>query len=426
MPWNDHSKPGPWGSRPGGGGPDDKGGGDKGSSGDDAGKGSDRPGGDDGPRKGPWSQGPQSRGPRSSGPQGPRRPPSAPQGPDLEDLMRQLRDRFSRMFGGGAGARPGAFAAIFGVAFALWAVSGVYMVQPDQEAVVTRFGAYTRSEGSGLRYHLPSPIEKVEKVSVTNLNRLDVGGAAGAEAPEESLMLTGDENIVDLNFSVQWRVQDAAKFLFRLSDPDAIVKMVAESAVREVVGKNSLQAILTTGRGQVQAQTAELMQRILDSYGAGVSVVEVQIRTANPPAEVIAAFRSVANAGQDAEASINEANTYRNRVINEAKGDAARITRSAEGYRERVVREAEGEASRFAQIEAEYKKAPAVTRQRLYLETMERVLRNSNKVVIDGKGGTAPIVLPSDLLRPRQAAPPPAPPPPQPQAQAQPSAGAAQ
>lgn len=201
--------------------------------------------------------------------------------------------------------------------------------------------------------------------------------------------------------------------------------MVAESAIREVVGKNSLQAILTTGRGQVQAQTAELMQRILDSYGAGVSVVEVQIRTANPPAEVIAAFRSVANAGQDAEASINEANTYRNRVINEAKGDAARITRSAEGYREQVVREAEGEAARFAQIQAEYKKAPAVTKQRLYLETMERILRNSNKVVIDGKGGTAPIVLPPDLLRPRQPAQP-APPPPQPQAQAQPSAGAAQ
>ena len=406
MPWNDNSKPGPWGARPGG--PDDKN--DKGKDeprSDGGDRGSDR--GDD-VRKGPWGSGPQNTnrpGRGSGGPGGPRRPPSAPQGPDLEELMRQLSDRFSRIFGGrsGGGLPPGAIVTAAGIAFALWAVSGLYVVQPDEEAVVTRFGAYVRSEGPGLRYRLPAPIEKAEKVSITSLNRLDVGGSTGAEAPEESLMLTGDENIVDLNFSVQWRVQDASRFLFRLSDPDTVVKMVAESSVREVVGKTPLQAILTTGRGQVQAQSAELMQRILDQYGAGVSVVEVQIRTANPPPEVIAAFREVANAGQDAEAAINEANTYRNRVINEAKGDAARITQSAEAYREQAVREAEGEASRFAQVEAEYKRAPAVTRQRLYLETMERVLRNSNKVLVDGKGGTAPIVLPPDLIRPRAAAP---------------------
>jgi len=404
MPWNDNSKPGPWGSRPGSGGPEDKNG--KGGE-DPRGDGDRRPGrGDDADgRRGPWGSGPPPSG-GGRGPGGPRRP-SSPQGPDLEELLRQLKVRFSRMFGGGSrgGLPPGAIVAAGGVAFALWAVSGLYIVQPDEEAVVTRFGAYVRSEGPGLRYRLPAPIERAEKVSITNLNRLDVGGATGAEAPEESLMLTGDENIVDLNFSVQWRVQDASRFLFRLSDPDTVVKMVAESAVREVIGKTPLQAILTTGRGQVQAQAAELMQRILDQYGAGVSVVEVQIRTANPPPEVIAAFREVANAGQDAEAAINEANTYRNRVINEAKGDAARITQSAEAYREQAIREAEGEASRFAQVEAEYKRAPAVTRQRLYLETMERVLRNSNKVVVDGKGGTAPIVLPADLIRPRPAAP---------------------
>jgi membrane protease subunit HflK len=174
--------------------------------------------------------------------------------------------------------------------------------------------------------------------------------------------------------------------------------------MREVVGKAKLQSILTTGRGQVQQNAADLMQRILDSWGAGVTVVEVQIRTANPPQEVIAAFREVANAGQDAEASVNEANTYRNRVINEAKGDAARITQAAQAYREQVVREAQGEADRFASIDAEYKKAPGVTRQRLYTETMERILRNSNKVVVDTpKGGTAPIVLPPDLLRGRNA-----------------------
>ena len=415
MPWNDNSNPGPWGA-PGGGAP--KGGdGDKNGCKDDDRKGS------------PW--GPAGPG-RPSG-EGPRRPRPTPdrsggkpslKGPDIDELIGQLRDYVRRYIGGGPGGgsgggghggmpKPGVFAAIAGAAFAAWALSGLYMVQPDQEAVVTRFGGYARSEGPGLRYHLPPPIEDVEKVSVTALNRLDVGGVAGADIPAESLMLTGDENIVDLNFTVQWRISDAARYLFRLNDPEAAVKMTAESAMREVIGKAKLQAILTTGRGQVQQDAADLMQRMLDSWGAGVTVVEVQIRTANPPQEVIAAFREVANAGQDAEASVNEANTYRNRVINEAKGDAARITQAAQAYREQVVREAQGEADRFAAIDAEYKHAPGVTRQRLYTETMERILRNSNKVVVDtAKGGTAPIVLPPDILRGRSAATAPAAPPP--------------
>ena len=382
MPWNDNSNPGPWG--------------DPGGKKDDPEK----------VRKGPWGGGPGG----SGGGGGPKRPggpggggPRPPlKGPEFDDLMRQVGDRFRGMFGGsgGQGVKPAAIAAVAGVAVAAWALSGLYMVQPDEEAVVTLFGGYARSEGPGLRYHLPNPIEHVEKVSVTSLNRLDIGGVQNADIPQESLMLTGDENIVDLNFSVQWRVANAADYLFKVSDPEATVKMVAESAMREVVGKRALQSILTTGRGQVQAEAADLMQRILDSYGAGVTVVEVQIRTANPPTEVIAAFREVANAGQDAEAAVNEANTYRNRVINEAKGDAARITQAAQAYREQVVREASGEAQRFASIETEYKKAPAITRQRLYIETMERILRRSNKVVIDTpKGGTAPIVLPPDLLR---------------------------
>jgi membrane protease subunit HflK len=297
--------------------------------------------------------------------------------------------------------RPGALAAIAGLAFALWAASGVYVVQPNEEGVVTTFGAYSRSETPGLRYHLPAPIERVEKVAVTSLNRIDVGGAAGADIPEESLMLTGDENIVDLDFSVTWRVADARRYLFTLRSPEDAVKAVAESAMREVVGKTPLQAILTRGRGQVQLQAAESMQKTLDSWNAGVSVVEVQIRSANPPQEVVAAFREVANAGQDAESAVNEANTYRNRVINEAKGDASRITQSAQGYREQAVREALGDAARFNQIYGEYRSAPAVTRERLYLETMQRVLSRSNKVIVDGKGASAPIILPPDVFRPR-------------------------
>lgn len=381
MPWNDNANPGPWGAPPPNDGERDR------------------------------NPGPPRRPGGGGGPRGPRRPEPPNFGPELERFLRRLRDSFG---GGGRGVRPGAVAAVAGGVFALWALSGLYVVQPNEQAVVTTFGAYSRSETPGLRYRLPSPIERVETVPVTSLNRIDIGGSANDNIPQESLMLTGDENIVDLDFSVTWRVQDAGRFLFTLRDPESSVKAVAESAMREVVGKTPLQAILTRGRGQVQTEAADLMQRTLDSWGAGVSVVEVQIRSANPPQEVVAAFREVANAGQDAESAVNEANTYRNRVVNEAKGDAARIIQSAQGYREQAVREATGDAARFNQIYTEYRRAPAVTRERLYIESMQRVLEKSNKVIIDGKGASAPIILPPDVFRPRttpapQAAPAPAP-----------------
>lgn len=376
MPWNDNANPGPWGAPP----PND-GNGDK------------KPG----PRR-PAGGG----GPGGKGPGGPRRPP---EGPELNAAFERIQQQLRNFFGGpgGDGIRPGAIAAVAGVGFGLWALSGVYIVQPNEQAVVTTFGAYSRSEGPGIRYHLPSPLERVEKVPVTSLNRIDIGGTADNDVPEESLMLTGDENIVNLDFSVTWRVADASRYVFTLRDPEVSVKAAAESAMREVVGKSELQAVLTTGRGRVQSQTAELMQRTLDSWGAGISVVEVQIRSANPPAEVAAAFRDVNSAGQDQESARNEANTYRNRVINEAKGDAAKLVQSAEGYREQSVREATGDVARFNQIYDEYRKAPGVTKERLYLETMQRVLENSNKVVIDGKGASAPIILPPDVFRPRTA-----------------------
>jgi modulator of FtsH protease HflK len=368
MPWNDNANPGPWGSPPPGG--------------DD-----DRP-----PVKRPG--GPNRGGPRR------------PEGPEVNAFFDRLARQLRGMFGGegGRGIRPGAFAAVLLGVFGLWALSGLYMVQPNEEAVVTTFGAYSRSEAPGLRYHLPAPIERAEKVAVTSLNRVDVGGAAGADVPEESLMLTGDENIVDLDFSVTWRIANPSRYLFTLRDPDLSVKAVAESAMREVIGKTALQSILTNGRGQVQIATAELMQRTLDAWGAGITVVEVQIRNANPPQEVVAAFRDVQSAQQDAESAKNEANTYRNRVINEAKGDAARTTQSALAYKEQSVREALGDAARFNQILTEYKRAPGVTRERLYIETMQRVLARSNKVVVDSKGASAPIILPPDAFRPRTTA----------------------
>jgi modulator of FtsH protease HflK len=376
MPWNDNANPGPWGSPP----PEDE--------------------RRDKPER------------RTGGPRGPQRPEGPGGGPEFDAAFDRLRRRLRGLFGGpGQGVRPGVIAAVAGAAFGLWALSGLYVVQPNEEAVVTTFGAYSRSESPGLRYHLPAPIEHVEKVPVTSLNRIDVGGTADADIPQESLMLTGDENIVNLNFSVTWRINDAARYVFSTRNPEEAVKAVAESAMREVIGKTPLQPILTTGRGQVQQQAAELMQRILDKWGAGVSIVEVQIRSSNPPPEVVAAFRDVSNAQQDQDSAVNEANTYRNRVVNEAKGDASRIVQSAEAYREQSVRDALGDAARFNQILGEYKRAPGVTRERLYLETMERVLAHSNKIVVSGKNTTAPIILPPDAFRPRSTPPPPAPPP---------------
>ncbi|MGZ6038673.1 MAG: FtsH protease activity modulator HflK [Phenylobacterium sp.] len=397
MPWNDNANPGPWGSPP---------------SGDDG-------GGKDPPK-------------RPSG-GGPRRP-GGPGGPDFNAGLNNLRNRVRGFLGGpGQGVRPGAIAALAGAAFALWALSGIYQVASNEEAVVTRFGAFDRVEAPGLRYHLPSPIEHVEKVAVTSLNRLDIGGSGTADGdiPQESLMLTSDQDIVDLDFSVTWRVSNAAQFVFTTRSPDDAVKSVAESAMRQVIGKTPLDVILTNGRGQVQLAVAELMQKTLDSWGAGVTVVEVQIRNVNPPQEVVAAFRDVQSAEQDRDSAVNEADAYRNRVVQEAKGDAAKILQSAQGYREQSVRTATGDAARFNSIYNEYKRAPEATRERLYLETMERVLAHSNKVVISGKGVTAPVILPSDVFRPRGATVVAPPPPAQPQAappqaQAQPQSGTQQ
>lgn len=374
MPWNDNANPGPWGSPP-----------------DDDGRG--QPG----------------RKPDRGNDRGPRRP----EGPDFNAGFERIGRRMRGVFGGPGGLRPGVLAAIGGAVFAAWALSGIYFVQPNEEAVVTTFGAWTRSAKPGPNYHLPWPIERAEKVPVGSLQLATVGGSQPSDAPDESLMITGDKNIVHLNFSVQWRISDPARYIFATRDQPDAVKAVAESAMREVVGRTALQPLLTGGRGELQQQTAALMQRTLDSWGAGILVVGVQVRTVNPPAEVAAAFRDVQSADQDRQSAENEGNAYRNRVVNEAKGDAAKIVQAAEGYRQQTVRDALGEASRFNQVYAEYRRAPNVTRDRLYIETMQRVLAKSNKVVIDAKGATAPIILPPDVFRPKSdasaAAPPVAP-----------------
>ena len=387
MPWSDNSdqgprsgpKPGPWGAPPPGGGR----------------------GNDDG--------GEPPRPPR--GPGGPPRRPTPPSGEELNAWLRRLSQWLTGVMGApGGGVPPRLIGALVAVAALIWIGSGIYVVGQSEQGVVTTFGAYTRTTGPGPHWRA-APFEQVEKVSVTALKRIDIGGSPGADAPNESLMLTGDENIVDLAFTVQYRISDAKKFLFDIKDPDDLVKAAAESAVREVVGKTGLQAILTNGRGALQGQTSDLMQHILDSYGSGITVVEVQVRSANPPADVIPDFQAVASAGQYADSAVNEANAYSNKVVNEAKGDAAKITQAAQGYRSQTVLEAEGDAARFNQVYEQYRRAPAVTRQRLYLETMERVLSKSNKVIVDAHGATAPIILPPDAFKPRSA-PQPAPPPP--------------
>jgi membrane protease subunit HflK len=355
MPWNDNANPGPWGSPPP-----------------------------------PESKGPGSRGPRR--PSGPPPKGPTPGGPGFDDFQRRFTQRFNAWFRGPDNRpRPRAVATLAGAVLGLWMLSGVYIVQPNEQAVVSTFGAYTRLAGPGLRYHFPTPVERVVKVPVTTLQRTDIGGVPGATATDESLMLTGDENIVDLSFSVTWRVSNAPNYIFNVKDPDGAVKAVAEASMREVVGRTALQPLISTGRGQVQAQTLTLMQTTLDSYRAGIHIDEVQIRNAGPPAQVVEAFREVATASQNAESSVNV-----------ARGEAARIVQSAIGYRAQVVREAEGEAARFNQVYEQYRLAPGVTRDRLYIETMQRVLANSNKVIIQGRGGTtAPIVLTPEMFRPK-------------------------
>jgi membrane protease subunit HflK len=390
MPWSDHSddggsksggKQGPWGAQPPGG---------SGGSGDGG-----------GPADGGRDDRP-SAPKRPTGGGGPRRPATPPTPDDLTIMLRRLRQRLEGEFAAlnQPGAAPRAIIIGLAVVALLWLASGFYQVAPAEQGVVTTFGAYSRTASSGLNYHLPAPIERVEKVSVSALKATDVG-ARGADIDPESLMLTGDENIISVDFTVQWRIYDARKYLFNVKDPEDTIRAVAESAIREAVGKNQFQAILTTGRGAVQNETRDLMQKILDRYDSGVQVVEVQITQASPPKEVVPDFQAVASAGQSAQSAVNDANAYANKVVNEAKGSAAQITQAAAAYREQTVRDAEGEVSRFSQLDAEYRRAPAVTKQRLYLETMEKLLAHSNKVVIDAHGSTAPIILPPDVFKPR-------------------------
>jgi len=366
MPWNDQSKNGQ--TPPGG--------------------------GQNGGPGGPWGSGP--RQPWGAPPRGPK----GPQGPDLEELMRQWRDRFN--LGGGRGDGPRrtrSFALFAGIGLALWLASGVYVVNSGAKAVVTRFGALARETGPGLHLHLPYPLEEARVESMTSQRTTAIGDNVA-----ESLMLTGDKSIIEINFTVLWQVENIRNYVFNVRDQEETVKAVAESAMREVIGRSDLEDVITRSRSEVEQATQELMQRTLIAYGAGVRVGSIQIKAARAPDQVNEAFQDVIRAGQDQIARRNEATAYANQVVPKARGEAAAMVQSAEAYSTQVEREAAGEAERFSAVLTEYRKAPRVTRERLYLETMERVLGGADKVIV-GRGAGAVPIMPLDQLRSRSAAP---------------------
>jgi modulator of FtsH protease HflK len=326
-----------------------------------------------------------------------------PTPPNIDEIIEKIQKLINKFVPGGksGGSKPVIFGLILLVI--IWAFSGLYRVLPDEQGVVLRFGKFISTTQPGLNYHIPYPVETVLTPKVTKVNRIDVGFRSASDSgrtsgigdvPEESLMLTGDENIANIDFSVFWVIKDAGKFLFKIQSPVETVKAAAETAMRQVIAKSKLQSILTEGRSSIEIETQEIIQSILDEYESGIQVTQVQTQKADPPDQVIDAFRDVQAARADMERSKNEAEGYANDVIPRARGDAAKILQEAEAYKQQVVAAAEGEASRFIAIYNEYAKAKKVTQERMYLETMEKVLADINKVIIDKKAGGVVPYLP--------------------------------
>ncbi|MCY3981659.1 MAG: FtsH protease activity modulator HflK [Alphaproteobacteria bacterium] len=359
MPWQNQGSGGPWG---GGGG-----------------------GGSWGGGGGPWGGGGNQGGSWGGGRGG------GPQAPNVEEAIRRLQDWLRRrMPGGGAGGRGGRLGILLVVVvlLAIWVLSGFYRVQTDEQGVVLRFGERVGTTTPGLNYHLPYPIESVEKPKVTRVNRVEVG----FRSAEEALMLTGDENIVDINFVVFWVIKDAGDYLFNVREPERSVKAAAESVMREIVGQTPIAAALAEGRGQIEAKAQEGVQRILDDYSTGIAITNVQLLKADPPNQVVDAFRDVQRARADQERLRNEAEAYANDIIPRARGEAERLVQEAEAYKQEVVARSEGDAQRFTQVYTAFRAAKDVTTKRIYLETMEEIFSNAEKYVIDQSGGASGVV----------------------------------
>ena len=322
-----------------------------------------------------------------------------PKPPDIEALLRKGQDRLKSFLPGGFGGGRGA-ALIISLAVVVWLGSGFYQVAPDEQGVELIFGKWSPTTGvtqPGLNYNWPAPIGQVYKPKVTHVNRIEIGFRSGTEGTRntlqrqvsnESLMLTGDENIIDINFVVLWVINDAGKFLFNIRDAAQSITDVAESAMREVIGKTNADRARAEGRLEVEIKTRELLQKTLDEYGAGVLITQLQLQKVDPPEAVIDAFRDVQRARADRERAINDAQGYANSVIPQARGEAARLIEEANAYKAEVVARSEGDAERFLAVLEAYNTGPEVTIQRIYLETMQEVLKGTNKIIIDGKAGT--------------------------------------
>lgn len=373
-------------------------------------------GGGGGGGGGPWGQGPWG-----SGGGGGKEPP------DLDEILRRGQDRMRRVMrggGGGAGGNgsggigggvPKTFIFLVGLLLLAGATfyGFFYRVNPDEQGIVLRFGEYNRWDTPGLHWRLPYPIEEVRLPKVTQQRTIEVGSARSTLGARDSgLMLTGDGSVVDVRFVVFWRISPdksengdtgVQQFLFNIAQPETTVREVAESAMREVVGQSALQPLLTGGRQKIQEEVQKLMQKTLDYYRAGIKIDQIQLKEVDPPEEVIGAFREVAAAAQERETLVKQAQTYADQVTPRARGDADRIVAAAEGYRDQTVAEATGQAARFLKVYDEYKKAPDVTRQRLFLEMQERVLEGTDKIIIDQKSGQGVVpYLPLDQLQKRE------------------------
>ncbi len=371
MAWNNNSG-GPWGGGGGGGG-----------------------GGNGG---GPWGSGGGGRG-GGGGPFGSRRPP------DMEDVIRKGQERLKNLIPGGFGSYKGVVLILL-AGLVIWLVTGFFRVQPNQQAIQLVFGSpNAKPVEPGLQYNWPSPIGNVIVVNVQDQRRVVIGSRGGqgqasstpyTRGPRptstENLMLTGDENIVDIEFAVLWQIKDVFKYAFDVRNPEENVRAGAEAAMREVIGKSNLQYAQTEGRSRIEQDTKDLLQRMLDEYGLGVRISNIQLLRVDPPQEVIAAFRDVQAARADKEKSINEANTYRNQVLPRAKGEAESIIQRGEAYKAQIIARASGDAQRFDQVYGQWAKAKDITTERLYLDTMEEVLRNVNKVMIDKNSGGPGVV----------------------------------
>ncbi len=364
----------------------------------------------DGDKKDPWG----SRDNKSGGGGGDQSPP------DLDEVVKNMQNKIAKLFGGkggsggnggesggGGGISPSSslIGVIVGILFVVWLASGIYIIEPEERGVVLRFGAYVDTTQPGPHWHIPYPVERVEIVNVDQIRDVEVGyrsapgrSTEATSVPQEALMLTQDENIVDIKFAVQYRVKDAKHYLFSVRDPHLTLREATESAIREAIGKSKMDFVLTQGQSDIAERTEKLIQEILDRYKTGLQVTSVNLQSAQPPQEVKGAFEDAIKAREDNVRLKNDAQAYANDIIPKARGKAARQLEEANAYKARVVAQAEGESKRFTDLLAEYEKAPEVTRDRLYLDTLEAVMGNTSKVLVDVEGSNNLLYLPLDKI----------------------------